>query len=106
MVGCSILNYPYFLGGPISNSLLQVDLSYLHNDECKQHYPVNEFLPRGLLESQLCALDHKKEKTQDTCQVSYLYYFLKISFIVVLMNGLQYLYFVLRREIPVDLYWL
>uniref|UniRef100_A0A1I8PA18 Peptidase S1 domain-containing protein n=1 Tax=Stomoxys calcitrans TaxID=35570 RepID=A0A1I8PA18_STOCA len=52
--------------GPSSDNLLKTYLSVIPNNECSAYFPHEESLPRGIVETQLCAQDFVRQS--DTCQ--------------------------------------
>ncbi|XP_054726239.1 serine protease snake-like [Anastrepha obliqua] len=53
-------------GGRSSEDLLKAYLIIVSNEVCQRHYRDNEQLPKGLMDTQLCAQD--KQFGRDTCQ--------------------------------------
>ncbi|XP_073819736.1 venom serine protease Bi-VSP-like [Musca autumnalis] len=55
-----------FFAGPGSNTLLKAHLSLMPNKECSEYYKNDTTLPKGILDTQLCARD--RVNNNDTCQ--------------------------------------
>ncbi|XP_075170290.1 serine protease snk-like [Haematobia irritans] len=66
-LNCTAIGYGHTqFAGPSSDNLLKTYLTVVPNSECSSYFKDEESLPRGVLDSQLCAKDTVRKS--DTCQ--------------------------------------